>query len=136
MGNLMTQHDGQRGLVLSDGEEPLVNHDFSAGHTEGIGLVFGEQVELPLETAYPVGKAVLRQIGVHGIGEPLPHPLHHRRIGGIGRQLGCHGVLLIFVECQSEHLFIGIRKALFASGDGHHAGGAATGQDDSDQRNE
>ena len=88
VGDLMAEHDGQRGLVLSDGQDALIDADQSARHTPGIDLIALHEVELPLIVLQVVLHAGSFQIGGHSGGQVLPHSLHHRRVLGIGGELG------------------------------------------------
>ena len=98
VGNLMSQHDGQRRLVLSDGQNALIDHNQSARHTPGIHLLVLNEIERPVEVGDLRCQTVGSHIIGHSIGEVLPHPLHHRGIGGIGRQLRrLHKLLILLI---------------------------------------
>ena len=84
VGNLMSQHDSQRCLVLRDGQNALIDHYQSARHTPGIHLLVLNQIERPVEVGDLRCQTVGSHIVGHSIGEVLPHPLHHRCLGGIG----------------------------------------------------
>ena len=97
MGNLMSKHDSQRSLVLRDRQQTLVNHNQSARHTPGVGLLIGHQIKLPLVVLYIVLHAISIQIAYHSISQILTYTLNHCGFGGIGRELGCFHKLLILL---------------------------------------
>ena len=134
MGYLMSHHNGQRCLVLRDREQALVDADQSTGHTPGIDILVLHQVELPLVVLHILGHAIVLQVGLHSCRQPLPYPLHHSRIGCIGRRLGSLHILTILLGRQAEHLTVGYQQVLLTSRNRHRLGRSAAYQHGSQQR--
>ena len=85
---MAAQSSNQTAEFLSDGQDALIDTDQSARHTPGIDLIALHEVELPLIVLQVVLHAGSFQIGGHSGGQVLPHSLHHRRVLGIGGELG------------------------------------------------
>ena len=96
MGNLVTEDDGKRGLVLRYGQETFVNDNLATGHTEGIDGVIFHKVKFPTEVLHFVGEAVFAEVGLDGGGEALSYALDEGSGVGVGRFLcGSHVVLVL-----------------------------------------
>ena len=131
----MPQHNGQRCLVLRDGQQTFVDHNLTARHTEGINLLVLHQIELPLILCHLAGQSVCIQIGDHRIGQILPYPLDHSRIGGIRRGLGRLHILSILLIRQAQHLLVRNQQRSLSTRDRHcrrrttaHQNGSYQGQ--------
>ena len=84
MSYLVSQHDGEGCLVLSDREQSLIHYDLASRHAESIDLLVLYEVKLPA-VVFRVGThAVVVEIGHNGRGQVLPYALDHSGVGGIG----------------------------------------------------
>ena len=133
VGNLMSQHDGQRGLILSDGQDALIHTNQSARHTPCVHLLVLHEVELPFVILEIVLQSGSSQVAGDGIGQILPHPLHHRRIGGIGRQFGSLHKVLILLSGEAEDITVAHHQTLLAPRNGHCVGRSAADEYSCDQ---
>ena len=121
VGDFVSKHDGERRLFLRDGQQTLINDDFSARHTECVDAVVLHEVELPRVVRQFVGVAVVRQVGLHSVGGFLSDSLHHGGVRGVGRFLGACHVLRILRCAQREHFLIADHEVLLATREGHCA---------------
>ena len=97
MGNLVAQHDSQRSLILSDGQQALINHNQSARHTPGVSLIIGYKIKCPLIILYIILISVSVEEVYNGIGQIGTNALYHSCVSGIGRDLGGLHKLLILL---------------------------------------
>ena len=118
MGYLVTYDNGERRLVLGDRQQSLIDHNLASGHAEGVDALVLDEIKLPLVVRHFGCQSVLLQIANHGIGDVLPHTLHHGGVGGIGGGLCRLHILLILLVAETQHLLVADEDVLLASGDG------------------
>ena len=121
VGYFVTEHDGQRGFVLGDGQQSLIDHNLAAGHAEGVDVLVLHEIEHPRVVFHVFGHAVGLEVGLHCRGQPLPHALHHGGVGGVGGSLGRFHVFAVLLVAQAEDVGVAHRDFLLTSGDGHGA---------------
>ena len=121
MGDFVSEHDGERCFVLRHRQQTLIDDDFSAWHTECVDAVVLHEVELPCVVRQFVGVAVVRQVGLHGVGQLLSHALHHSGVRGVGRFLRARHVLRVFRGTEREHFLVADHEVLLATREGHCA---------------
>ena len=117
--NLVAEYDGERSLVLRNGEDALIDHNQATRHAPGIDLLVLNEVELPLIILQIVLQTSRFQIGGHCIGQVLPYPLHHRRILGIGREFGALHKLGILLSGKTQDIAVADHQRLLAARNGH-----------------
>ena len=125
MCNLVSQDYGKPCFVLCIGQDAFVHDYLAAGHAEGIDLVVGNEVELPLEILYIVGITVLLEECLYGCGKALSHALDHSGIGLVGRELGALHVILVLLGTEAQYLCIVYQKVCLPARDGHGVGRSA-----------
>ena len=125
MGNLMPQYNGQRGLILGDRQDALIDTDQSTRHTPGIHLIVLHEIELPLVVLQIVLQTCRGQIVGDGIGQVLAYPFYHRRIGGIRREFGTLHEILILLSGEAEDITIAHHQTLLTPCNGHCVGRTA-----------
>ena len=122
--DFVSKHDGQRSLILRDGQQSLVDNNLSARHTECVHVLILHQIELPLIVLNLVGIAIVHQIGLHGIGQLLTYALYHSGVRCVGRLLCRLHVLRILRSAERQHFRVADHQALLASRQGYGARGA------------
>ena len=136
MGNLMTQHDSQRSLVLSNRQQALVYHNLTTRHTPGIHLLVLHEIKLPGIVLRLSTQAIAVKIGSHSISQILSNTLYQRCVGSIRRGLSTLHILLILLGRETQHLTITNQQSLLTSRNGYGRCGATTHQDSCHQRHE
>ncbi len=136
VGYLMAQDDGQRALVLRDGQQTLIHHDLAARHAPCIDLLVGNEVKLPLEILHFAGQTVGVQILRDGVGQLLSNTLHHSSVGSVGGALGLGHKLFVLLGGQRQHFAVAHHQCLLAPRNGHCRCGAATNEDGSHERHQ
>ena len=127
VGDLVSQHDGQGGLVLRVGQDAFEDDDLASGHAESVGLWVLDEVELPVEVVHLTGEAVVSEVGLDGIGEVAPYAYHHLGVGCVGRFLRLLHIGGILLLREGEQLLVAHADAMFASCQGDSLGGTTCG---------
>ena len=117
VGNLVAEDDSQGRLVLRHRKETGVDDNLSAGHAEGVDLIVLHKVELPLEVVDLVGIAVILQVVLYGVSQPLTHALDHSRLSGVGGELCRRHIFSVLLVGECENLTVADRQAVLAAGD-------------------
>ena len=119
VGNLMTENNGKRSLVLSVRQQSLVHHNLATRHTESVGTLVLHKIEFPTILLCLGCQSVIVEISLNGCGKLLAYTLHHCRVGSIGRELGWLHIVGILLIAERKNLLVRHKDVLLATSNWH-----------------